>query len=121
MGYGGSLACDLVRSQPVVILAGGRDHPVARRLEVLGNEQDRTRPDYRGPRQAAKDAAIPLVVNYVPSGVASPESQWPPSFDELGEFGFDVDGDEAEEVDVLAVAWGDEGQQFVGDLAALAA
>jgi hypothetical protein len=31
-------------------------------------------------------------------------AQRPPPFDELGEFGFDVDADEAEEVDVLAVA-----------------
>jgi hypothetical protein len=46
-----------------------------------------------------KGCRDPLVVNYVPSGVASPESQWPPSFDELGELGFDVDGDEAEEND----------------------
>jgi len=48
-------------------------------------------------------------------------AQRPPPFDELGEFGFDVDTDEAEEVDVLAVAGGDERQQFVGNVAALAA
>ncbi|MBA8956606.1 hypothetical protein ACFQU9_03185 [Actinomadura namibiensis] len=40
----------------------------------------------------------------------------PPSLDELG-----IDVDEAEEVDVLAVAGGGERQQLVGDAAALGA
>jgi AcrR family transcriptional regulator len=49
------------------------------------------------------------------------DAQRPPPFDELGEFGFDVDVDEAEEVDVLAMAGGDERQQFFGNVAAPAA
>ncbi|MGI5489466.1 hypothetical protein [Microtetraspora malaysiensis] len=48
-------------------------------------------------------------------------AQGPQPSDESGKFGFDVDGDEAEEVDVPAMAGGDERQQLVGDLAALSA
>jgi hypothetical protein len=47
--------------------------------------------------------------------VRSSRPQWPPScWVEFGEFGFDVDGDDAEEVDVLAVRWGDVGEDLVG-------
>lgn len=38
---------------------------------------------------------------------------------EFGQFGVDVDGDDAEVVDVLAVGRGDVGQEVVGDFPAL--
>lgn len=52
-------------------------------------------------------------------GVA--DTQWPVAGGaERGQFGVDVDFDGADEVDVLAVRWGDVGQQLVVDAVALA-
>ncbi|MFF4625457.1 hypothetical protein [Nonomuraea jabiensis] len=40
---------------------------------------------------------------------------------EFGELGFDVDGDDAEEIDVLAVGRGDVGQQLIRHIPAAGA
>ncbi|GAA3263655.1 hypothetical protein [Nonomuraea helvata] len=69
------------------------------------------------PAQVAANAEQEGQARVVDSG----RTKRPPTLDELGEFGFDVHGDEPEEVDVLAVAGGDERQQFVADVAALGA
>lgn len=39
----------------------------------------------------------------------------------MGEFGVDIDGDGAEQADVLALGWGDAGEDLVVDVASLVA
>lgn len=57
-----------------------------------------------------------------PCIVSSFDAQGPAAVGvKFGQFGLDVHSDDAEEVDVLAVGWGDVSQDLVGDVAALGA
>jgi hypothetical protein len=80
------------------------------------------RPEQPGYRRVEATVSIPASWATRSHHRRAHRAEWPATLRvELGEFGFDVHGDDAEEVDVLAVCWGDVGEDLIGHVAALGA